>query len=118
MANVVVDARGYDLVSARITGGTRRARLEALEEGRQAAVRACPVSEGEPHGDVHLYETIRVVGVNQYADDLVAGDPSKGVSHAAPVEYGTYKMRGYHYMAAAAQHIANVFPQKVVKHIR
>ena len=115
---VTMDTRVYDQVGIRVTGATQKARREVLAEAREIAIAHCPVSDGQRHGDVHLYETIRIEGVNQYADDLVAGDASLNVLHAPPVEYGTYKMPGYHFMSAAAKHIASNLAPRTARYIR
>lgn len=113
---VEIDTRGLDVLGTRVSSGVRAATEDTLEEGRDVAVQHCPVSDGPPHGDVHLYETIRTVMVNQYAGDLLAGDAMQNVHHAPPVNYGTYKMAGHHFMDRAAEHMQRELPAKIKKY--
>ncbi len=116
MANVTTDFYGLDRMTARLSSNNRTARKVALEKGKKVAVERCPVSaDGPSHGSKHLWETIRITGVNQYADDLVAGDEER--EHGPYVEFGTHKMPARPFMGPAADVVAASYPGEVARRI-
>lgn len=93
----------FDSVRATVKSKLGRDVVYATAEAiKKSAIDKVPVSDESSPGYVHLYQTIRVVGINQYAAEVVAGDPRQGVLHAPYVEYGTYKMAARPYLTPAA----------------
>lgn len=109
---VVID--DWSRVSARIKANFRQDVIYGTAEFmRDRAIRYCPVSDISEPGYTHLYETIRVVGVNQYAADVVAGDTRLDVDYAPYPEFGTYKMAARPYMRPAATDAARELDRRI-----
>lgn len=94
-----LDDRGFAKAKKVFSPAAARATKRVGEVGEQAAIGFCPVGD-RPITRPHLYETIHLEGMG-LAIDLVAGDPSEGVSHTGFVEFGTTDMPAQPFMNPA-----------------
>lgn len=111
--NIEID--DFDRVSARLKGALQQVIYETAEDMAKLAIGFCPVSAIDEPGYTHLFETIRVRGVNQYAADVLAGDNTRDVEYAAYVEFGTHKMSAQPYMRPAAAAARIIMQERIAR---
>ncbi len=112
---ITTEIDNFDRVQTRLTGALKEVVYETADETAKIAISLCPVSDIDEPGYTHLFQTIRVRGVNQYAADVVAGDVSRDVEYAPYVEFGTYKMSAQPYMRPAANAARLIMREKLAR---